>query len=119
MLHEKMLAFFSSLHGHMNIHCSKNHPPKVRGFMLDVMCPLISENDSVSPDLLEVILKNLIDSKKVENAFANILARDLVKRTATSIEPAMQSVSKTCHVECHCVRPAKQDVGYVCLPYRV
>ncbi|KAJ8028379.1 Sister chromatid cohesion protein PDS5-like B-B [Holothuria leucospilota] len=70
---------------------NKNHPPKVRGFMLDVMCPLISENDSVSPDLLEVILKNLVDSKKVENPFANILARDLIKRTATSIEPAMQS----------------------------
>ncbi|XP_071847616.1 sister chromatid cohesion protein PDS5 homolog A-B-like [Apostichopus japonicus] len=70
---------------------NKNHPPKVKGFMLDVMCPLISENDSVSPDLLEVILKYLVESKKVENPNANLLAKELIKRTATSIEPAMQT----------------------------
>ncbi|XP_033631571.1 sister chromatid cohesion protein PDS5 homolog A-B-like [Asterias rubens] len=67
------------------------HSPKVRTFMLDVMCPLISENDAVPPDLLEVILANLLDSKKAENPHAFQMAKELVKRTATSIEPSIQA----------------------------
>ncbi|XP_071951417.1 sister chromatid cohesion protein PDS5 homolog A-B-like isoform X2 [Antedon mediterranea] len=69
---------------------SDNHASKVRTFMLDIMCPLISENDAVASELLERILVNLLDSKKIENPSAFILARDLIKRTASSIEPSIQ-----------------------------
>lgn len=79
---------------------SEYHSPKVRTFMLDVMCPLISENDAVPPDLLEVILANLLDSKKAENPHAFQMAKELVKRTATSIEPSIQAVSiTTCRLQ--------------------
>ncbi|XP_071490773.1 LOW QUALITY PROTEIN: sister chromatid cohesion protein PDS5 homolog A-like [Diadema antillarum] len=70
---------------------NENHTPKVRTFMLDVMCPLISENDVVPPELLEVILSNLLDSKQLQHPQAHELARDLVKRTSTSIEPSIQA----------------------------
>ncbi|XP_033110666.1 sister chromatid cohesion protein PDS5 homolog A-B-like [Anneissia japonica] len=69
---------------------SENHSPKVRTFMLDIMCPLISENDAVTSELLERILVNLLDSKKIENSSAFTLAKDLIKRTASSIEPSIQ-----------------------------
>ena len=60
--------------------------------MLDVMCPLISENDAVPSDLLEIILSNLLDSKKLENALAFQMAKDLIRRTAMTIEPSIQQV---------------------------
>ena len=62
--------------------------------MLDVICPLISENDAVPNDLLEIILSNLLDSKKLENPLAYQMARDLIKRTAMTIEPSIQQVSE-------------------------
>ncbi|XP_022079543.1 sister chromatid cohesion protein PDS5 homolog A-B-like [Acanthaster planci] len=70
---------------------SEHHTPKVRTFMLDVMCPLISENDAVPPDLLEIILSNLLESKKAENPHAFQMAKELIKRTTTSIEPSIQA----------------------------
>nr|XP_054754844.1 sister chromatid cohesion protein PDS5 homolog A-like [Lytechinus pictus] len=70
---------------------NENHTPKVRTFMLDVMCPLISENDVVPQELLEVILSNLLDSKQLLHPQAHELAKDLVKRTSTSIEPSIQA----------------------------
>ncbi|XP_038055315.1 sister chromatid cohesion protein PDS5 homolog A-B-like [Patiria miniata] len=69
----------------------EQHTPKVRTFMLDVMCPLISENDAVPPDLLEIILSNLLETKKAENPHAFQMAKELIKRTATSIEPSIQA----------------------------
>eukprot|EP00057_Strongylocentrotus_purpuratus_P033215 XP_790621.2 PREDICTED: sister chromatid cohesion protein PDS5 homolog A [Strongylocentrotus purpuratus] len=70
---------------------NEKHTPKVRTFMLDVICPLISENDVVPQELLEVILSNLLDSKLLQHPQAHELAKDLVKRTSTSIEPSIQA----------------------------
>ena len=44
---------------------SEKHMVKVKTFMLDIMSPLINEADSVSPDLLQVILQNMIDPNRV------------------------------------------------------
>ena len=45
---------------------SDKHSGKVKTFMLDMMTPLICEADSVSQELLDVILVNLVDPKKVQ-----------------------------------------------------
>ncbi|XP_077983606.1 sister chromatid cohesion protein PDS5 homolog A-like isoform X2 [Glandiceps talaboti] len=66
------------------------HSPKVKNFMLDVMCPLIMENDSVAQDLLDSILMNLIDPYKRDNPQAYTLCKELIKRTATALEPFLQ-----------------------------
>ncbi|XP_070552644.1 sister chromatid cohesion protein PDS5 homolog B-like [Ptychodera flava] len=67
-----------------------SHSPKVKNFMLDVMCPLIMENDSVAQDLLDAILINLVDPHKRDNPNAYNLCTDLIKRTAVALEPFLQ-----------------------------
>lgn len=68
-----------------------NHSTKVKNFMLDMMVPLISEADSMSQELLDVILSNIIEPRKSQNRNAYNLARDLLRRTSATIEPYIQS----------------------------
>jgi len=42
-----------------------NHSDKVKNFMLDMLTPLILEADTVSQKLIEIILWQIIDPKKV------------------------------------------------------
>jgi len=44
---------------------SDKHSAKVTGHMLDIMTPLISEADSVSQDLLDVVLGCILEPFKV------------------------------------------------------
>lgn len=44
---------------------SEKHSAKVTGHMLDIMTPLISEADSVSQDLLDVVLGCILEPFKV------------------------------------------------------
>jgi len=44
---------------------SDKHSSKVVGFMLDVMCPLLTEADAVSQDLLDIILACILEPYKV------------------------------------------------------
>lgn len=57
------------------------------------MAPLISEADSVSQELLDLILANIIEPRKSQNRNAYYLARDLLKKTSSTIEPYIQAVS--------------------------
>lgn len=66
------------------------HSSKVKNFMLDMMCPLITEADSVSQKLLDIILINIVEPYKSQNRQAYYLAKDLIKRTANAIEPYIQ-----------------------------
>ncbi|KAM7310469.1 sister chromatid cohesion protein PDS5 homolog B [Ixodes scapularis] len=68
-----------------------NHSSKVKNFMLDMMCPLITEADTVSQGLLDIILKQIIEPRKTQNKNAYNLAKDVLKRTLTTIEPYIQS----------------------------
>ena len=54
---------------------SEKHLTKVAGFMLDVMCPLITEADAVSQELLEVILAYLLEPSKVSDKYRNVLLK--------------------------------------------
>ncbi|GFO14487.1 sister chromatid cohesion protein pds5 homolog b [Plakobranchus ocellatus] len=67
------------------------HTSKVKTFMLDIMSPLITEADYVSQELMEAILVNMVDPKKIQRKAAFIMAKDLIKRTSTSIEPYIQT----------------------------
>jgi len=44
---------------------SEKHSAKVTGHMLDIMTPLISEADSVSQELLDVVLGYILEPFKV------------------------------------------------------
>ncbi|KAH8025637.1 hypothetical protein HPB51_010721 [Rhipicephalus microplus] len=68
-----------------------NHSNKVKNFMLDMMCPLITEADTVSQGLLDIVLKQIIEPCKTQNKNAYNLAKDLLKRTLNTIEPYIQS----------------------------
>ncbi|XP_077518233.1 cohesin associated factor B pds5 isoform X4 [Amblyomma americanum] len=68
-----------------------NHSSKVKNFMLDMMCPLITEADTVSQGLLDIVLRQIIEPCKTQNKNAYNLAKDVLKRTLNTIEPYIQS----------------------------
>jgi len=70
---------------------NEKHTSKVKIFMLDIMSPLIAEADSVSPDLLEAILVNMVEPNKTHKKMAYGMAKDLIKKTSITIEPYIQA----------------------------
>ncbi|CAM9528228.1 sister chromatid cohesion protein PDS5 homolog B isoform X1 [Lampetra fluviatilis] len=66
---------------------NNGHNQKVHMHMLDLMSSIITEGDSVSQELLDAILVNLVPSHKNLNKQAYELSKALLKRTAQSIEP--------------------------------
>lgn len=58
--------------------------------MLDVLCPLITESDNVSTQLLDIILINIVEPNKTSRKNAYFLARDLIKRTHETMEQYIQ-----------------------------
>lgn len=72
---------------------STEHSTKVKSFMLDVLCPLITESDVVSNELLNVILMNLVEPNKREHKHAYALAKELIVKTNETLEPYIQAVS--------------------------
>ncbi|KAJ2941394.1 hypothetical protein O0L34_g3602 [Tuta absoluta] len=67
------------------------HSSKVKSFMLDILCPLITESDVVSNELLNVILMNLVEPNKREHKHAYALAKELVVKTSETLEPYIQA----------------------------
>ncbi|XP_064607690.1 sister chromatid cohesion protein PDS5 homolog B-like [Liolophura sinensis] len=70
---------------------NESHYSKVQNFMLDLMTPLITEADSVSQELLDIILLNIIEPRKSHNKVAYTMAKDLLRRTSNAIEPYIQA----------------------------
>ena len=60
--------------------------------MLDVLCPLITESDNVSTQLLDIILINIVEPQKSSKKNAYALARDLIKKTHETMEQYIQQV---------------------------
>ncbi|KAF9800244.1 hypothetical protein SFRURICE_010004 [Spodoptera frugiperda] len=67
------------------------HSTKVKSFMLDVLCPLITESDVVSNELLNVILMNLVEPNKRDHKYAYSLAKELIVKTSETLEPYIQA----------------------------
>ena len=66
------------------------HSGKVKNFILDVLCPLITEADYVSSELLDIILQNIVEPAKSQRKNAYNLAKDLVNKTSDTLEPYIQ-----------------------------
>lgn len=50
---------------YLNLPFSENHSNKIVNFMLDIMCPIIHEGESVPQELLDTVLVNIIEPQKV------------------------------------------------------
>lgn len=61
--------------------------------MLDVLCPLITESDIVSNELLDIILMNIVEPNKTQKKNAYLLAKELVIKCSDTLEPYIQAVS--------------------------
>lgn len=61
--------------------------------MLDVLCPLITESDIVSNELLDIVLMNIVEPNKTQRKNAYSLAKDLVVKCSDTLEPYIQAVS--------------------------
>uniref|UniRef100_A0A4W5MHX1 PDS5 cohesin associated factor B n=1 Tax=Hucho hucho TaxID=62062 RepID=A0A4W5MHX1_9TELE len=68
-------------------HFSNGHNQKVHMHMVDLMSSIVCEGDSVSQELLDTVLVNLVPAHKNLNKQAYDLAKALLKRTAQAIEP--------------------------------
>lgn len=71
---------------------SDEHSGKVKSFMLDVLCPLVSECDSVSNELLNIILSNIVEPVKTSKKNAYNLAKELIIKCSETLEPYIQNV---------------------------
>ncbi|KAJ8965318.1 hypothetical protein NQ317_012847 [Molorchus minor] len=67
------------------------HSGRVKSFMLDVLCPLITESDMVSNDLLDIILLNIVEPNKTQQKNAYYLAKELIVKTSETLEPYIQA----------------------------
>ncbi|XP_014204642.1 sister chromatid cohesion protein PDS5 homolog B-A isoform X2 [Copidosoma floridanum] len=67
------------------------HSGKVKSFMLDVLCPLITESDLVSNELLDIILINIVEPNKTQKKNAYALAKDLIVKCSDILEQYIQS----------------------------
>ncbi|ERE75285.1 putative sister chromatid cohesion protein PDS5 isoform 1, partial [Cricetulus griseus] len=66
---------------------NNGHNQKVHMHMVDLMSSIICEGDTVSQELLDTVLVNLVPAHKTLNKQAYDLAKALLKRTAQAIEP--------------------------------
>jgi len=66
--------------------------------MLDILCPLITESDSVSNELLDIILSNIVEPLKSQRKNAYKLARELLLKCSDTLEPYIQAV---CCIPCY------------------
>lgn len=74
------------------LHFSDEHSGKVKSFMLDVLCPLITESDNVSSQLLDIILINIVEPQKSSKKNAYYLAKELIVKTNETMEQYIQQV---------------------------
>uniref|UniRef100_A0A8C3PXV5 PDS5 cohesin associated factor B n=1 Tax=Chrysolophus pictus TaxID=9089 RepID=A0A8C3PXV5_CHRPC len=75
---------------------NNGHNQKVHMHMVDLMSSIICEGDTVSQELLDTVLVNLVPAHKNLNKQAYDLAKALLKRTAQAIEPYITNVSEDC-----------------------
>ncbi|KAG8584945.1 hypothetical protein GDO81_004834 [Engystomops pustulosus] len=66
---------------------NNGHNQKVHMHMVDLMSSIVCEGDTVSQELLDTVLVNLVPAHKNLNKQAYDLAKALLKRTAQAIEP--------------------------------
>ncbi|CAD7088985.1 unnamed protein product [Hermetia illucens] len=87
---EDAQEIFCSLFSLMFKIVSDEHSGKVKNFILDIFCPLITESDNVSNELLDIILINIVEPNKSQRKNAYFLARELIMKTSDTLETYIQ-----------------------------
>jgi len=87
---EDCTEIFVSLFSLMFRIVNDEHSGKVKNFMMDILCPLITEADYVSNELLDVILGNIVEPAKSQKKHAYNLSRELIVKTSDTLEPYIQ-----------------------------
>lgn len=67
------------------------HSAKVKSFMLEILVPLLAESDSISNELLDIILINIVEPNKTQRKNAYNLAKDLIVKTTDSMVMYVQA----------------------------
>lgn len=67
------------------------HSEKVKTFMQEILVPLLSESDSISNELLDLILINIVEPNKTQRKNAYNLAKDILIKTTDSISMYVHS----------------------------
>ncbi|ALC42216.1 pds5 [Drosophila busckii] len=66
------------------------HSVKVKNFFLDVLSPLITDADSLSIELLDLILINIVEPNKSNNKYAHELTEQLLVKTGDAFESTIK-----------------------------
>jgi sister chromatid cohesion protein PDS5 len=67
------------------------HSAKVKSFMLEILIPLLAESDSISNELLDIILINIVEPNKTQKKNAYNLAKELIEKTSESLTLYVQA----------------------------
>ena len=60
--------------------------------MLDILCPLITESDSIPSEVVGIIFINLVKPIKCQRRNAYKLARELLLKCSDALRPNIQKV---------------------------
>ncbi|KAL7049487.1 hypothetical protein ACKWTF_003718 [Chironomus riparius] len=82
---------FCSLFGLMFKIVNDEHSAKVKSFMLEILVPLLAESDSISNELLDIIMINIVEPNKTQKKNAYNLAKDLIMKTTDSLVMYIQA----------------------------
>ena len=77
-----------------NVNFSDAHVGKAQSLMLDIMSGLVNETNCMDNDLLELIYQHILPPFKHQMPAAYLLASDLLRLTANTIEPHVLNVRK-------------------------
>lgn len=82
---------FCSLFGLIFRIVNDEHSAKVKTFMLEILSPLLIESDSISNELLDIILVNIIEPNKTQKKNAYNLSKELISKTSESLMMYVQA----------------------------
>lgn len=74
----------------MRLDFSEEHNSKITQKVAEMLQPLLTESDTVSFELLDSILINIVDPNKSNKKFAHNLSKILIQKAATSLEQYIQ-----------------------------
>lgn len=63
---------------------------KVRLYLLEVLTGLVQEGESLSQEIMDIILVNIVEPSKSENKVAYMFAVEFIKRASSYLEPYIQ-----------------------------
>jgi sister-chromatid-cohesion protein PDS5 len=69
------------------------HSAKVKTFMTQILTPILTESDSISNELLDILLINIIEPQKSQRRNAYALAKEVIYKSSDTLVTYVQSVS--------------------------